>query len=439
MKLAQALRLSGNVRLAFVGAGGKTTAMFQAAKQLPAPVFITATTHLAVSQLTLASKHLIIETGLELEGYLPRHQPGIQAFTGRIEADHRVSGLSGEVLQRVYDLAELHQIPLLVEADGSRQLPIKAPAEYEPPIPPWAETVVVVAGLSGIGQLLDGEHVHRFEQFAFLSGAGLGRPVSADSLAKVLAHPQGGVKNIPLTSRRVVLLNQADTVEQQAVADWLAHRLLPIYPSVLVASLRENVVHKVHERVAGIILAAGVSKRLGRPKQVLRWRGEPFVRHVARAALSAGLSPVVVVTGAAAAEVEQALSGLPVVLVQNENWVDGQASSIRMGLQALPDETGAGVFLLSDQPQVTSDVIKALVAAHSHTLDPIVAPEIDGERANPVLFDRDTFPDLAKLEGDTGGRALFHRYRVTMIPWDDPRLLLDVDTQQDYDHLQELE
>ncbi|MDD5368900.1 MAG: nucleotidyltransferase family protein, partial [Anaerolineaceae bacterium] len=131
--------------------------------------------------------------------------------------------------------------------------------------------------------------------------------------------------------------------------------------------------------------------------------------------------------------------GLPVVQVFNADWEQGQSASIKSALWHLPDEIGAVVFLLADQPQVTQEVIKAVVSFHNQTLDEIVAPEIDGQRANPVLFDRDTFPELMKLEGDVGGRAIFARHRVTLVPWDDSKLLLDVDTRQDYQRLLELE
>ena len=102
-----------------------------------------------------------------------------------------------------------NELPLLVEADGSRRLPLKAPAPHEPVIPEWVNTVVVVAGLSGLGKLLDPAWVHRPEIFAHLSGLELNAPVTSDGLINVLTHPQGGLKDIPYGARRVALLNQA--------------------------------------------------------------------------------------------------------------------------------------------------------------------------------------------------------------------------------------
>ena len=106
------------------------------------------------------------------------------------------------------------------------------------------------------------------------------------------------------------------------------------------------------ESVAGIILAAGASQRMGQPKPLLLWRGKPFVCHVARTALDAGLTPVVIVIGAHAEEVWAALADLPVEIVYNPNWAEGQSTSVQAGLQSLPPETDAAVFLLADQPHI---------------------------------------------------------------------------------------
>lgn len=96
---------------------------------------------------------------------------------------------------------------------------------------------------------------------------------------------------------------------------------------------------------------------------------------------------------------------------------------------------GAAIFLLVDQPQVTTSILRALLEKHAEGLYPVVAPMVIDQRANPVLFDRDTFQDLLQLEGDVGGRAVFHKYRVEYLPWHDDRLLLDVDTPEQYQRL----
>ncbi|MBX3046580.1 MAG: nucleotidyltransferase family protein [Anaerolineales bacterium] len=189
------------------------------------------------------------------------------------------------------------------------------------------------------------------------------------------------------------------------------------------------------EHIAGIILAAGGSERLGQPKQLLDWKGKPFVRQVAETALAARLEPVIVVTGAAAAEVKTALYGLAVQPVHNPEWAQGQSSSVKAGLAAVPPEAQAAIFMVVDQPQLPVRLLDSLQEHYAEERPPIIATLVDGKRTNPVLFDRSTFADFAGLEGDVGGRALFSKYQVTWFPWLDSSLALDVDTLEDYERL----
>lgn len=457
MKLARALRLVGPgrehpaPRLALTGAGGKTSALFRLGRELlhdpavgsPASVLLTASTHLSFAQFSLADHAFIIERADDLRMVEESLPEGTVLLIGPEVEPERMRGLDAASLDRLGRLAEARGLPLLVEADGSRRRPLKAPAAHEPPVPAWVNIVAVVAGLRGLGQPLDDEWVHRAEIFAALSGLPLGETVTSQALARVLVHPAGGLKGIPAGARRAALLNAADTAELQAAAGGLAEQLLGAYHAVLVARLGsafgEEPVLSVYEPIAGVVLAAGESQRLGRPKQLLEWRGEPLVRHVARTALASGLSEVVVVTGAAGQAVSAALEGLPVKTVYNPDWAAGQSTSLVTGLRSLSKDPGGVLFFLADQPQVPPTLVRSLVNLHRRTLAPLVAPQADGLRANPVLFDRVTFPDLLATTGDTGGRALFARFRPEWLPWHDASLLLDVDTEDDYRRLLELE
>ncbi|NLG72554.1 MAG: putative selenium-dependent hydroxylase accessory protein YqeC [Chloroflexi bacterium] len=451
MRLVNALRLTGPGPAqrypppctALTGAGGKSTALFRLGRELARErgVLLTASTHLAVEQLQQADRHMVIHSPADLKHVQPPRSGEVLLLTGPPGADERTSGLAPAALDVVNELTREHQLPLLLEADGSRRLPLKAPGEHEPAVPAWVNQVVVVAGLTGLGRPLDAAWVHRPERFAALSGIDLQAAITVGALSSVLASPEGGLKGIPDAARRILLLNQADTHELQAAGANLARRLVPPYSAAVVSRLQGTAPDEealaVYEPAAGIILAAGGASRLGKPKQLLEWKGEPFVRAVARTALEAGLAPVIVVTGAAADEVQQALSDLPVQFVHNPDWESGQGSSVATGARSLPPECGAAVYLLSDQPQIPAALVRSLVELHSRTLAPLTAPLADGRRANPVLFDRVTFGELQQLSGETGGRSLFARYRPEWLPWHDASILLDVDTEQDYQRLLE--
>ena len=437
--------------IAFVGAGGKTTAIFQLARELPPPVIVTATTHLGNWQTSLADKHIIVTNPEEQQNLELRD---VTLLTGEFDGE-RVKGLGNHAISWLREVLRDHQVPLLIEADGSRQKPLKAPAEHEPVIPEFADLVVQVVGLTGLGKPLDDKFVHRPEIFSLLSKLKAGEIITLEALARVLSHPEGGLKNVPPQARRVALLNQADTTQLQSQAESLAQKLLPSYEAVIIASLIEKKFFAVREPIAGIILAAGIAKRFGQPKQLLDWRGEPFVRVVAKTALEAGLSPVIVVTGAYADQVASAIDDLPVQIAFNKDWETGQASSIRAGLTSIifpPQKSlvlgeddpqgrvgaGGAIFLLADQPQITPTILHALMEEHASTLAPIIAPMVLDQRANPVLFDRDAFPDLMNLKGDVGGRGIFSKHKVTYLPWHDDALLLDVDTPEHYQRLKDL-
>jgi molybdenum cofactor cytidylyltransferase len=244
-----------------------------------------------------------------------------------------------------------------------------------------------------------------------------------------------------------VLLNQVDTPILQDQAAALAIQLLPEVEGVVCAALHgpgpelEAEIRAVFRPTAGIVLAAGGSSRLKSPKQLLEWGGEPLVRRTARAALDGGLAPVVVVVGAEVDRVSSALDGLDVSIAFCPDWADGQSASLKRGLAEalrLSPDLGSTLFLLSDQPFVESELIRALRLLHAETLAPAVAPSVGTRRANPVLFDRRLFGALSRLSGDAGGRQVLAGLDIAMLPWVDERILEDIDTPEDYERLKGL-
>jgi molybdenum cofactor cytidylyltransferase len=187
-------------------------------------------------------------------------------------------------------------------------------------------------------------------------------------------------------------------------------------------------------RVGAILLAAGESRRLGRPKQLVRFRGEPLVRRAARTALEAGLSPVVVVLRPGAPEEEEVLAGLTVEVVHNAAAGDGVGTSVRAGvahLRSVAPAAPAVVLLVCDQPLLEPGHLRSLVTRREEGGAPIVASEYQGVLGVPALFEAELLDELASLGGDIGARQVIRRdpARVSAVPF--PEGALDVDDDRD--------
>lgn len=186
--------------------------------------------------------------------------------------------------------------------------------------------------------------------------------------------------------------------------------------------------------IAAIILAAGLSRRMGENKLLLQAEGQPMVRRAAALCQAAGLHPIIAVLGHQAMLVQHALAGLPVHCVLNENFASGMASSLTTGLAALPAETAAVLVCLGDMPLVTLDDISALCAAFAPEEGrAICIPVHDRRRGNPVLLGHQIFAELASISGDQGAKTIIQKHAelVVEVPAGSG-VLMDIDTPEAY-------
>jgi len=190
--------------------------------------------------------------------------------------------------------------------------------------------------------------------------------------------------------------------------------------------------------VAAIVLAAGKASRFrgadpaAPGKLTTLYRGEPMVRHAARAALASDARPVIVVTGCDAALVRAALAGLDVAFVHNRDYETGIASSLRAGLTALGGQGDGALVLLGDMPMVGPDLLRTLIAAFGRTPQPdAVVPVHDGVRGNPALLARRLFSRAMDLDGDEGARRLLRDRALDVAEVEaDAAAAIDIDTPQ---------
>src|SRR3954447_12884857 len=197
---------------------------------------------------------------------------------------------------------------------------------------------------------------------------------------------------------------------------------------------RAEATHGTGCTVAGLVLAAGRSTRMGGPNKLLEEiNGKALVRIATEHVLASRAGPVIVVTGHQRERVERALAGLPVTFVHNPDFADGLSTSLKAGIAAVPANCDGAIICLGDMPQVSAALIDRLIAAFDPERGALVAiPTIAGKRGNPVLWSRRFFPDLMRVEGDVGARHLIGGYReaVVEVPVHDAAAMTDVDTPE---------
>ncbi len=184
-----------------------------------------------------------------------------------------------------------------------------------------------------------------------------------------------------------------------------------------------------------ILLAAGESRRMGSPKQLLPFRGRSLLRHAAETALASRCRPVIVVLGAHGDRLREEIGDLPLTAVENPCWVEGMGSSIRTGvaaLEAISENVEAAVLMLCDQPLISPQILNDLIATYNKAKPLAVASEYGGTLGVPALFSRTLFPELKSLESATGAKQVLKRHLKDVFSLAVPAGALDVDTPEAY-------
>lgn len=186
--------------------------------------------------------------------------------------------------------------------------------------------------------------------------------------------------------------------------------------------------------VAGVLLAAGMSRRVGRLKQALDWAGRSILRHVTQTLLDAELNPVCVVLGFEREPLAGELAGLNVRIVDNPNYEAGMFGSIRCGLTAVPSDTTRCVVALVDQPGVSAAVIRRLVDEHSQHAAAVTIPRHRGQTGHPVVLDRAVIDAVLAAPADSTLRVVLATFadRTRTVDVHDKSVVADIDTWQDY-------
>jgi molybdenum cofactor cytidylyltransferase len=195
----------------------------------------------------------------------------------------------------------------------------------------------------------------------------------------------------------------------------------------------------MEKRIGAIILAAGEGKRFGGSKMLLQLPdSKSLVRHVVDIVTGVSFDRVFVITGKDSSRIEKELISSPVVLMKNPQWELGMSTSIKLGINSLAPFHDACMIVLGDQPFITAGLLEKLLETYYSCRCQVVYPEVNGRQTNPVLLDKSTFASLLTIEGDIGARKMLSSFSFQPLQWEDERLLIDIDTDNDFERVKSL-
>lgn len=192
--------------------------------------------------------------------------------------------------------------------------------------------------------------------------------------------------------------------------------------------------NETNKQIGIIILAAGASRRMQEPKQLLEFEGKTFLRRAALAAIESVCKPVVIVLGANFEKTKAEIKDLPVEICFNENWESGLSSSIKTGIENLLEiepDISAAMMTLADQPFVTAHHINRFAEKFYQSKSAMIAAEYNDTIGVPALFAREVFDDFFELSGDKGAKLILEKRREALETIELPEAAFDIDTPQD--------
>ena len=451
LSLYRSAALTDPALVSFIGAGGKTTLMLRLAEELAAAghkVIITTTTKIyPPDNLPLALASSFKEAMTELSK--PLEKQNIVVLGSSIEADGKLQGLEPAIVNRIF--REL-KVFTLVEADGARGKPLKGYNDYEPLIPSGSDLVFTVIGADALGQKVDEIHIHRVERFWAATGIDTGTVINGAVLAKsYLQMYEIAIKQAPAAEYRAIL-NKTDLLAEPEKTALDLHEQLTretgAFRNLLLTTAQDaNPVKIILQAtpkkpavtLAAIVLAAGLSKRMGEDKLSLKLGDSTVFETTLKAITKTGFKQIIVVTKPGSSLADQA-ANYNCHIVENLNPEQGLSLSLKAGLNAIDSTIQGALFALADQPQISSDLYSLLLNSYRKKLKLVTCPLYRGKRGNPTIFDRRTWALLEQIEGDQGGRSLLESLaeeQIDFVVVDDPAVITDLDTPADYARLRD--
>ncbi len=440
MKLQQAFDISRGEVVSFIGGGGKTSTLVGLGYELAESgwrVLATTTTKIREDQLSLFPLSLPVSSGtVEISHAMTMHK--FVFLYERLE-DGIVYGISPEAISALIDVVDSDV--MLVEADISHGRPLKAPKKDEPFIPPETSLVIPVASLSVLGKSLDDKHVYNAKAVMDRYGFREGNRIRSPWVAQVLRDEALGLQGVPPGTRVVAFLNQTPPKGYARARARLIARLTlrePRIYGVAIGSVRgAEPVHEIRRPVGAIVLAAGMSRRMGQSKMLLPWTEKrTIIEHIVEQLIASRIDHITVVTGHQAKEVKELVSSYGVKVAYNRSYKTGEMlSSVKAGLRSMPANISASMLVLGDQPRIQPRVVYQVLSTYARGGGEIIAPSYEMQRGHPILIGRRYWAEMLALSRNASPRDVInlHKDRIVYVNVDTDSVLRDVDTPSDYE------
>lgn len=436
-----------NEVISLVEAGGKTSFMYALARELISlqrKVLITTTTHL--KKPTEKTYELMILENCPKKAAAKINQifdtSNTVLWADKEVSDGKICGLPAESINIVADMNIADNI--LIEADGAKGLPIKAPTSHEPVIPTKTTIVVGVIGIDALGCRIDNNTVHRPEILSKIVQKPIGGIIDEIVIQKLICSPYGLFKGATEQMKKIVVINKVDNSTILGPAIRLAESIkntnnIDILHIILTSfnckTPRIRVIFIMEEsskdgiKIWGIILAAGEGKRAGGGKLSRDIQGKPMLQHVVEMATQSSLDGVLLVIGYERNLGEKIAKCTGIKSYYNPDYSLGMSTSLKLGISKVPEGISAVAIILGDMPYVQRKTLDSIVNLYKTTRSKIIIPVCNGKKGHPVLMSCKYNGEIYNILGDIGAREIIKKHRDEVMHWqtNDLGILRDID------------
>ena len=435
MKLFKELDISleNQELISITGGGGKTTSMFKLARELlkhDKKVLVSTTTAIMKPDKSKYEKlYLAQDTDYKT---IEASSSGITVLGSKINKINKLIGVEQQIIDEIFKSKKFDYI--IVEADGSKRKPIKAPASHEPVIPSLTTKTIGIIGMDAVGQKIYEGNVHRASLFSQVTNSKLGDCIDENSIYNLIVSPEGIFKNSPLESQKYIILNKSETKSRNLVSQKVKSKLITNkinIEKIIIGSMGKEI------KVTGVIMASGFSRRMKTDKLLLKLGDKMVLEKVIESCVKSSLDDIIVIYRKE--EVKNIANQYNLKAILNENAIEGQSASIKLGVENIDKDTKGIMFIVGDQPHLDSLTIDKIIEQFEKNPEKIIIPMYGSNKGNPTVFPRNLKEQLNVLEGDVGGKEVINNNleQVEYVEIENHQAGTDMDTVEEYEKLKE--